>query len=133
MNLYDLSDWPTMEEAKRYGFDTPHKTKHPSRCLKGRRTGEFRPPKAGEWFLSGAIPAGYRTKNDLDGAYYILELVVASKREVWEVEGMCMNVAPGVVASTVPPDSATGLLKTPWCHLPTGHNGSHACGDAHWE
>lgn len=39
------------------------------------RTGEFRPPKKGEWYLSGAAPVGYRAPNDLHTAYYIVELV----------------------------------------------------------
>ena len=38
-------------------------------------TGEKRCPKAGEWFLSGAVVEAYRTKNDLDTPYYIASLV----------------------------------------------------------
>lgn len=86
MKLYNLADLPTMEEANKYGFVAPSNTKYLKRCLKVRRTGEFRAPKAGEWFLSSAPPEGYRTKNDLDTAYYIVKLVVVNSREVWDIE-----------------------------------------------
>lgn len=39
-------------------------------------TGEMRPPKAGEWFLSGAIVEGYRASNDISAPYHIAKLVV---------------------------------------------------------
>jgi hypothetical protein len=37
-------------------------------------TGEFRPPRQGEWYLSGAIPAAYRAPNDLSTPYWIAEV-----------------------------------------------------------
>jgi hypothetical protein len=40
------------------------------------RTGQFRCPRAGEWFLSGALPEAYKAENDLSTAYHILRLVV---------------------------------------------------------
>jgi hypothetical protein len=42
-------------------------------------SGEFRPPKAGEWYISGAIPAGYYTKNNLSTAYNIAQRVRVKK------------------------------------------------------
>ena len=49
------------------------------------KTGVFRTPKAGEWFLSGAIPEGYRAASDnIKTAYYILRLVQV-RREVRDV------------------------------------------------
>lgn len=36
------------------------------------KTGEFRPPKRGEFFLSGAPPEVYRTPNDLSQSYHIM-------------------------------------------------------------
>lgn len=36
-----------------------------------KATGEFRPPKRGEYYLSGAIIAAYRAPNDLDTSYWI--------------------------------------------------------------
>ncbi len=38
-------------------------------------TKNFRCPKKGEWFISGAIPEGYLADNDLDQKYYIAKLV----------------------------------------------------------
>jgi hypothetical protein len=38
-------------------------------------TGEMRPPKAGEWYLSGAIVEAYRARADLSTAYHIARLV----------------------------------------------------------
>jgi len=34
-------------------------------------SGEFRTPKAGEYFISGAIPEVYLAENDLSQEYYI--------------------------------------------------------------
>ena len=39
------------------------------------RTGEQRPPKKGEWYLSGAIPEAYQAPNDLSSPFHILRLV----------------------------------------------------------
>jgi len=44
--------------------------------VRGFATGEMRPPKAGEWFLSGADVETYYTKVDLDTPYYIARLVL---------------------------------------------------------
>ncbi len=38
-------------------------------------TGSKRPPKKGEYFLSGAIPMAYKAPNDLSTVYYIAEIV----------------------------------------------------------
>lgn len=55
------------------------KTYH-SPDAKGRfvYTGEKRPPRAGEFYLSGAIVSAYRAKNDLTTAYHIARLVPGS-------------------------------------------------------
>jgi hypothetical protein len=49
--------------------------------FRGKLTGEFRPPKKGEWYLSGAIPEGYRAPNDLTTSFHILKLVRIKKIE----------------------------------------------------
>lgn len=36
-------------------------------------TGEFRAPKKGEWFLSGAVPEVYCAPNDLSMKYHIMK------------------------------------------------------------
>jgi hypothetical protein len=45
-------------------------------------TGEFRPPRKGEWYLSGAIIEAYQAKADMSDPYVIVKLVKA--RAVWE-------------------------------------------------
>ncbi len=42
-------------------------------------TGEFRRPKKGEWFLSGAVGEAYRAPNDVSKDYYIGKLVKFKK------------------------------------------------------
>lgn len=59
----------------------PHKTLERNRLYPGPRsygedvvykwTGEFRPPRAGEYFLSGARIEAYLATNDLDMPYHI--------------------------------------------------------------
>lgn len=39
------------------------------------RTGEFRAPRKGEWYLSGAIPGAYCAPNDLPTQHHILKPV----------------------------------------------------------
>lgn len=50
--------------------------------LRARWNGEFRAPKAGEWYLSGASIAAYRAPNDLPttSLYHIAELVDTDPR-----------------------------------------------------
>ncbi len=45
------------------------------RDCRARATGEYRKPRKGEWFLSGAIVEGYQAVSDMASAYYIAELV----------------------------------------------------------
>lgn len=44
-----------------------------------KRTGEFRPPKQGEYYISGAIPEAYRAPNDLTSSFYIAKLVKSNR------------------------------------------------------
>lgn len=37
------------------------------------KTGEFRAPKRGEWFLSGAKPAAWVAYSDMTTAYHIMQ------------------------------------------------------------
>ena len=43
-------------------------------------TGEFRPPKSGEWFISGGPPDGYRAGNDLGTKYHIGRPVIVERK-----------------------------------------------------
>lgn len=49
---------------------------------RARATGEFRRPKSGEWFLSGAIVEAYRAHADMTVERHIARLVVG--RMVWD-------------------------------------------------
>ena len=42
-------------------------------------SGHRRPPRKGEWYLSGARVAAYRAPNDLSSEYHIATLVVVEK------------------------------------------------------
>ena len=48
-------------------------------------TGEFRHPKKGEYFISGAIPEAYLTPNDLSCPYNIATRVKVKHRTVTTV------------------------------------------------
>lgn len=54
----------------------PVKLRKDIRC---QSTGEFREPKKGEWFISGAIPEAYQAPNDLSTKYWIGTLVRVNK------------------------------------------------------
>lgn len=71
MKFYDLGDRLTKDEATALGFEkTPAGPlvslglPMPNQTVKAILTGEKRPPKQGEWYLSGAIPAAYRAYSD---------------------------------------------------------------------
>jgi len=55
--------------------------------VRAKATGEFREPKAGEWYLSGAIVEAYRAPYDLTNSqYHIAKLVRVKMVEVREEE-----------------------------------------------
>lgn len=56
------------------------------RLLRGRKTGEWRPPKRGEYYVSGAIPECYRAVNDMTWNASIVELVIAIPTDQFKVE-----------------------------------------------
>lgn len=45
-------------------------------------TGEFRCPRKGERYLSGAIPAAYRAPNDLGTPFHILRLAASPEKTI---------------------------------------------------
>lgn len=55
------------------------------------KTGEFRTPKKGEFYLSGAIVEAYRAQNDLSTAYHI----AVPKRPRISVTDLAYNVGQG--------------------------------------
>ncbi len=50
-------------------------------------TGEKRPPKAGEWYLSGAIPTAYLSRGGGTAPYMICRIVLVRKRITWDIVG----------------------------------------------
>ena len=48
-------------------------------------TGEFRKPKKGEYFISGAMPTSYIAYNDMSTSYNIAKLVRVKRVEVVKV------------------------------------------------
>jgi hypothetical protein len=47
-----------------------------------RATGEWRAPKRGEWYLSGAVIEAYQALQDLDGVYWIAQRIPDPPREI---------------------------------------------------
>lgn len=48
--------------------------------------GEFREPKKGEWYLSGAIPTAYRAIKDYNEKFHIAKIVKVEKHEYYTIE-----------------------------------------------
>lgn len=63
----------------------PWKDTHP-REVKAYRSGEFRNPKKGEWYISGAIPEAYQAKNDLSVPYLIARIVIVKEVTTYILE-----------------------------------------------
>lgn len=59
------------------------------------RTGEFRAPRKGEYYLSGAIACAYRAHKDLSAIYHIMRKVAPPPKRVtvdgfsYVLEGPC--------------------------------------------
>lgn len=67
-----------MEEKLKRGGRYPlaeHKFKAENKGAYATPTGEFRPPKKGEWYLSGAIIEAWCASNDLQWEYWIARIV----------------------------------------------------------
>jgi hypothetical protein len=80
MKFYPLKDWPKSEDYSKLNIETKGLDSIVKSNLRKRiaaiKTGEFREPKAGEWFLSGAIVEAYRANNDLLTKYHIAKLIL---------------------------------------------------------
>ena len=55
--------------------------------IRAIKTGEFRPPKKGEYYISGAVPTVYRALADLDDSYHIAKKVHVRKVIAYEIIG----------------------------------------------
>lgn len=63
-------------------YDAIYKTR---KLMMIRYTGEYRVPKIGEWFISGAIPEGYLVHTTLSCKEHIGELVEVRRVTTYEV------------------------------------------------
>lgn len=81
--LYPVVD--SIPGAARLGF-TP-KGIALRNSIRAKWTGERRPPRRGEWFLSGAIIEAYRALADLRTSYHIARLVRTKTETVTTVLG----------------------------------------------
>ena len=61
----------------------------PPRRFKIESTGEYRQPKVGEWYISGAIPEGYKALNDLSVCHQIGRLVEVKIEVIHTVVKYC--------------------------------------------
>lgn len=77
--LYPLGDYVPMVQLQSIFPDVKHgdvaTLRKRERELRAIATDEARPPKRGEWYLSGAIAEAHRAGNDLISAYRIAKLV----------------------------------------------------------
>lgn len=84
MKTWRVGDTPKRSESEALGCEHRIVTDYASPSRDGRfvraiTTGEKRPPKQGEYYLSGAIPMAYRAPNDLGSAYLICRLVAVQR------------------------------------------------------
>lgn len=90
---YRLGDVPTRAEFERFGLKydgkyrlswNPVYKKPNTRFLAAQAIGEYRAPKAGEWYLSGSSIRAYCVPNDLpeNCCYYIARLVLIERKTV---------------------------------------------------
>ena len=62
-----------MSVLRKYALGEGSEFTPPSKIPKFSKTGEHRPPRAGEYYLSGAAPKAYKAHHDLLDSMYILE------------------------------------------------------------
>lgn len=89
MKTYRLGDRLTRAEAEACGVERDSIAHHlwgqglkDGKYVAAIKTTEFRAPKAGEWYLSGAEPLAYRAPNDLTTPFRIMRLAVVERRTV---------------------------------------------------
>lgn len=79
MNYYPLAEHKT--------FKFHFKFKIPIDSIMAIKSGEFRKPKKGEWFLSGSPIEAYEAYNDLDTKYHIAKIVRTEKTITYKILG----------------------------------------------
>lgn len=71
--LYPVMDYLTFSEKAQFNLSI--QGIRPVAGVHAKPTGEFRCPRKGEWYLSGAIVEAYRAANDLPIPFQIAKLV----------------------------------------------------------
>jgi hypothetical protein len=81
---YPLGDTPTSGETGGAEFNKRFASEFlgGSRNFRAVFTGEKRPPRKGEWYLSGSIITAYKAPNDLSTPYHIARLVRVETKNV---------------------------------------------------
>ena len=83
--FYRLTDLIPLEERKRLGVPDVrldlYNHGRDGNHIMAVRTEEFRAPRKGEWYLSGAIPTVWRAPNDYGetSRYWIMRLVIVER------------------------------------------------------
>jgi len=75
-----------MKKGDLFPASNPYSTLSPRGTYRIQYTGEFRKPKRGEWFISGAGPEGYLAPANLDYSYPIGKLVTVKIQTIVTVE-----------------------------------------------
>lgn len=63
-----------LQRNKAYPLADYHPAMREHQNVKAVWTGEMRPPRQGEWYLSGAIIEAYKAPNDLTTPYHIAKI-----------------------------------------------------------
>lgn len=77
--FYPVVDRLSYEERKHFGLEDVFM---PIKAMRAVWTGEKRPPRAGEWYLSGSIVEAYKAPNDLTTPFHIARLVKVEEKTV---------------------------------------------------
>jgi hypothetical protein len=84
--LYPVVDRLSREEREALGLpsgtDALTNCGIPARNVHAVYIGEKRPPKKGEWYLSGSVVEAYKALNDLSDPYHIARLVRTETKTV---------------------------------------------------
>tara|TARA_R110002096_G_scaffold66682_2_gene162220 strand:- start:34938 stop:35174 length:237 start_codon:yes stop_codon:yes gene_type:complete len=75
MKIYRMADRISQKELYEIGATDRSK-------VKAVYSGQFRPPRKGEWFMSGSIVEAYKAKSDMTVSYHIARLVKVQMKEV---------------------------------------------------
>lgn len=75
---YPLADWHFAKSEDPSG-------------IRAEWTGEFRPPKKGEWYLSGALIEAYQARTNMADPYHIARIVRIEKIVSYRVKKVLPN------------------------------------------